>query len=132
MIHDFESGFFTHCLDFGNDLTDKAFFYQFRCQIGIKDNGCLVFCIGNITRHLSGIDQQIFFQKFNLITICIKCQFACCLQFVHGCVAVNTAKILSDGIQFLAVFRTNCTQLRFKAVRCKCADVICEDNFFDI
>ena len=33
-------------------VTDKAFFYQFRCQIGIKDNGYCIVPLRYITFHL--------------------------------------------------------------------------------
>ena len=42
LIHYFKSCLFTHCLDLTDDLADKAFLNQFRCQVCIQYNGNVI------------------------------------------------------------------------------------------
>ena len=69
MVHYLKTGFLTHRLNLTDDLTDKALFDEFRCQIGVQNNGNEIVTLRYKARYLCHVNQKIFFCQLYLCTV---------------------------------------------------------------
>ena len=119
LIHHLKSGFLAHGLDLADDFIDKAFLNQFRCQVGIQNNGHIV--VARYIAFLLGtsIKKVILGQAHFPAVYKSKVRAPFSFSVIHGSIAVNICQGLPDPAQLFAVLRSHGLKLRFEGSRVK-------------
>ena len=91
VVHNLESSLFSHGLDLADDLADKAFLEQLRCQVVSRTTVTSLSASDHIALRLRHIDQQIILCESDSVSVEVRTsERPSAFSVIHGCVAVHT------------------------------------------